>query len=395
MLRKIIDNLYGGMMVELNLMLELEPRLRFRLGSALTIIFLSSVALCYLGFRPYLVPQYRYMVVYALLFMIALMISPFLFLSLIKKIKGWFMGGMIVVGWGSTYFALHLKDKNNISLMIEKPDDGLVMGFTIAISALFVGIWLLESLLKRIFEEKGIYEAEIIVAHEIQNQLLPDVTRNTDQYKVLGLSTQAREVGGDYFDVVDLPDGRLALAIGDVSGHNVAAGLLMAITKAAFRTELHYLDTPKSLAKSLNRTICDHSDKKMFVSFMCSFVDFKQQQLQLLNAGHLPMLHYCAASDVVVGIRPKGMALGMVQEAFFGTETISFQSGDRFLMFTDGLDETSDPEGNLYGLERIKKLFRVYDDPQAFYKAIRLDLLTFSEAEDPEDDITLIVMTIN
>ena len=243
MLRKIINNLISGMMVELNLMTDLSPRLRVRLGSALTIVFASSVVLAYLAFRPYLDPQNRHLVVWSLVFIVVLMISPFLFLPLIRNFKGRYMAGLVVFGWIVTYVAMDYKKQQGIIMLNQELEPIVWKIFTISICSLFTGIWLLESLLKKIFEEKAVYEAEVIVAHEIQNQLLPDVARKTDQYRVLGRSTQAREVGGDYFDVVDLPDQRLALAIGDVSGHNVAAGLLMAITKAAFRTELHYLES--------------------------------------------------------------------------------------------------------------------------------------------------------
>jgi hypothetical protein len=131
--------------------------------------------------------------------------------------------------------------------------------------------------IRSVVEEKSKLDAEIDLAQTIQKDFLPTLNIQNEVVEVYGQSEFATEVGGDYYDAFWLSDGRLIVAVGDVSGHNVAAGLLMAITKAAFRAELRHFTTLERLMHELNNDICDNSRPKMFVSFACLLLDFRSQ----------------------------------------------------------------------------------------------------------------------
>lgn len=236
-----------------------------------------------------------------------------------------------------------------------------VLSFALAFTALvLIGVsgsmW--NYVIRSVVEEKSKLDAEIDLAQAIQKDFLPTLNIQNEVVELYGKSEFATEVGGDYYDAFWLGDGRLIVAVGDVSGHNVAAGLLMAITKAAFRAELRHFTTLENLMSELNTDICDNSRPKMFVSFACILFDFRKQTLTVANAGHLPILFHQKYSGDVRLLKPKAIALGLRYNATFPVETHPIEHGDRFLLFSDGVNETLNEEGEEYQIERVVSWFK-------------------------------------
>lgn len=236
-----------------------------------------------------------------------------------------------------------------------------MLSFALAFTALtLIGVsgsmW--NYVIRSVVEEKSKLDAEIDLAQAIQKDFLPTLNIQNEVVELYGNSEFATEVGGDYYDAFWLGDGRLIVAVGDVSGHNVAAGLLMAITKAAFRAELRHFTTLENLMNELNTDICDNSRPKMFVSFACILFDFRKQTLTVANAGHLPILFHQKYSGVVRLLKPKAIALGLRYNATFPVETHPIEHGDKFLLFSDGVNETLNEEGEEYQIERVVSWFK-------------------------------------
>ena len=133
--------------------------------------------------------------------------------------------------------------------------------------------------------------------------------------------------------------------------------LLAAIAKGAFRTALDRQLAPDVLLASLNCSLYDLTERRMFVSFPCGLFDFDRGKLTLANAGHPPLLHYRPGTSRIAEVRPRGLALGMTRQASFGLVEVAFEAGDVFLFCTDGLLEAFSGTRKEFGLERTKALF--------------------------------------
>ncbi len=249
--------------------------------------------------------------------------------------------------------------------------------------------------IRSVVEEKSKLDAEIDLAQTIQKDFLPTLHIQTEVVELYGKSEFATEVGGDYYDAFWLSDGRLIVAVGDVSGHNVAAGLLVAITKAAFRAELRHFTTLENLMRELNNDICDNSRPKMFVSFACILFDFRKQIFSIANAGHLPTLFYQKNLGDVRCLKPKAMALGLRHHVTFPVETYPFERGDRFLLFSDGVNETLNEHGEEYRIERVVHWFKSAPlslSAKELYQSLSSELSQFRGNLPLRDDSTILLI---
>ncbi len=183
--------------------------------------------------------------------------------------------------------------------------------------------------------------------------------------------------------------------MGDVSGHNMAAGLIMGIVKSAFRTELRYNDDLVSIAESLNKTVIDQRSRGMFVSFACGSIDFERGEVECVNAGHPPVLHVRKgkAEEIVT----KGAALGLSKNIRFDMVRRKISGDDFFVCYSDGIVELRDRSGEEFGYQRLLGLLNRLDpanEPRPAYDNIRRNIEQFYPGEQRRDDITLLIIKI-
>ncbi|MDX2128349.1 MAG: PP2C family protein-serine/threonine phosphatase [Chloroherpetonaceae bacterium] len=259
---------------------------------------------------------------------------------------------------------------------------------------------------RRVIIEKQKMEGELTLARKVQEKLLPQVSIETDTFSAFGNTICASEVGGDYFDFVPIShEGKLrAIAVGDVSGHNMAAGVLMAIVKSAFRSEIRHRDyqRPESISKltaALNETVADLREKQMFVSFSAIIIDSASGLLHYANAGHLPILHYKSNQNTINEVYQKTPALGLLREIPFPHLSIPFETGDYFFLFTDGLTEVSTSKGEEFGIERLRQT--IFDalqhsepSPKVIYQRLVSSAEAFSSKQGFSDDVTLFIIKV-
>jgi serine phosphatase RsbU (regulator of sigma subunit) len=196
---------------------------------------------------------------------------------------------------------------------------------------------------------------EIALARDIHRLLVPAMSRRIGPFEFQGFSLPSGEVGGDLVDVVE-SNGRWIGYVADVSGHGVGAGLLMGMFKSAARTQLLTSQSLDHLLNTLNVALFDLKKPEMFVTF--AGIHFDVADLSFSVAGHLPILHYRAATATVDELSIPQIPVAMFDHASFSASPVKFAPGDLFAILTDGLTEVFDRQDREFGLERIKTLIR-------------------------------------
>jgi serine phosphatase RsbU (regulator of sigma subunit) len=245
--------------------------------------------------------------------------------------------------------------------------------------------------------KQQLYEKELEVAGKIQAALLPSGPPQVDGYAVAALSVPARVVGGDFYDYVPLRDGRTAFLVADVAGKGVSAGLVMAAARSAARSTFAYTSSPHEALVALNEQLLRDFDRTTFVTMLCMVLDEQRNRLDIANAGHPPVL-WCHAAGGVELLRMRGAALGILPEERFGdileAAEVQLEAGDLVLGYSDGVNETHDVQGRLFGEVRLQQFGTAHArlDPQRFLDRLRAELETFSRGFGQFDDITALAL---
>lgn len=232
---------------------------------------------------------------------------------------------------------------------------------------------------------------ELEVARELQEDLLPHDVPPIPGYDFAHSYRTANEVGGDYYDLTPLPDGRVALLVGDASGHGMAAGLVMAIANATLKTALDLDPSPELVIRLLNRTLCRTGTKRTFMSVFYALLDPTTGQMEYVCAGHpFPLLR--RADGTVEELGCGGLPLGMREPLDLCSETTVLEPGDLLLLYTDGLAEALDTKGSeAFGYPRITALTRAGGSPRAVHERILRAFDSHVGDEPLRDDLTLLI----
>lgn len=199
-------------------------------------------------------------------------------------------------------------------------------------------------------------ERDMAFAAQVQQGFLPSVSPQIEGFKFADYYKSAFEVGGDYFDYVRLPDGRLAMAIGDVAGKGVSAALLMARLHASARYHLLSATSPGLAMTELNAEISGSGLGFRLITLVFAVVDPKSKTVCIANAGHLPPIHRTADGQVArVGMEASGLPLGVLPEQKFNEMTLSLAPGQSLVFYTDGITEAMDAKEEMYGKVRLQE----------------------------------------
>lgn len=233
---------------------------------------------------------------------------------------------------------------------------------------------------------------ELEVARELQEDLLPRELPPLPGYGFAHSYRTANEVGGDYYDLTPLPDGRLALMVGDASGHGMAAGLVMAIANATLDTALDFDPSPTKVVAMLNRTLCRTGTRRTFLSVFYGVLTPETGHLEYVCAGHpFPLLRRTSGRVEELGCG--SLPLGIRDPLEITPCTVTLEPGDLLFLFTDGLAEAINaPQQEAFGFDRVRDLVRTGGPPQSVHDRI---LRAFGEHighEPLRDDLTLLVI---
>jgi serine phosphatase RsbU (regulator of sigma subunit) len=241
--------------------------------------------------------------------------------------------------------------------------------------------------------DKLALKGDLEIARQIQFGLLPFAPFERDGTVVFSAMRPANTVGGDYFDIIELGAGRVAIAIGDVAGKGIPAALLMALLQGSLRTLITAGLRGPGLVEALNRHLHANIPSNRLITLFYAEYDPSTGELVYVNAGHnAPFLLAPPAS--AARLPASGMALGIVPEAAYEAHVAGLAPGHRLFLFTDGVTEAFDRGENEYGEERLEALLAAGAalPGAALVEAVRDDVLHFCGPVRPRDDMTLMVV---
>jgi len=233
---------------------------------------------------------------------------------------------------------------------------------------------------------------ELREAREVQNHLLPHSLPQVKDYEIAAITQPVRDVGGDYYDVVRISDTQTVLCIADVAGKGMPAALLMSSLQAALRPLMWQGLPPRELCRRLNRTLCDITPLGKFISFFYAVLDSCDNRLIYCNAGHNPPL-LVRADGTASELNAAGAVLGQFPDWVYEQSDVRMNSGDKLLLFTDGLVEACDQFDQAFGEARLINL--ALEDRTASAEDLKtLSMRTASEhcTGHFQDDASMIVL---
>ncbi len=239
-------------------------------------------------------------------------------------------------------------------------------------------------------------EEELRLARQIQTRLLPASAPVLEHMELAGKSLPAREVGGDYFDYILLPDGRIGLAVADVSGKGAGAALLMSSFRASLRSQdLARLGPAQTLA-ALNRFVCSSVDPGKFITAFLAVLDPRTGEILYANGGHEPPV-IVKDGVTVAELSDGGLILGAFAHAEYQEGSIRMPSGSLLAIFTDGVTEAQNMEGDFFGNDRLMEVLgsRIKDDCPHLLDRILVEIQSFAGEAPQSDDITLLLARMN
>ena len=247
---------------------------------------------------------------------------------------------------------------------------------------------------KRIVERERI-KAEIDAANRIQSALLPHREPSLGGTELSSHYQAATEIGGDYFDFLHLPGGRLGLAFGDVSGHGLTSGIVMAMAKSALLVQVGYDPSPRRVLEVLNDIVQRTAPKRILMTFFFGVLDLEQRSLRYSSAGHLDPYVYRSRELRLEALSAWGFPLGVRRRSPFVEHEARFEAGDRLILYSDGLIEALDDLGEPFGFERFERVLVKHGGGSAAgIKHALLDAVgAFTRNRPPEDDQTLVVVS--
>jgi serine phosphatase RsbU (regulator of sigma subunit) len=269
---------------------------------------------------------------------------------------------------------------------------GIVAGFVAGQIRIHVTAALREADLQRQLEQVN---HDLSIARSIQQGLLPQQSPKLADYEVAGWNQPADQTGGDFFDWQELPDGRLAISLADVTGHGIGPALVAAACRAYSRASFLASSDPATVLDRLNQLLVEDLPADKFVTFAVALLDPAGSTLHLLSAGHGPILWFRPATGEIRSIDAQGIPLGLITGFEYGQATETpLAPGDMLVLVTDGFYEWEDQHGEQFGLARLEGAIRESRDyaPDEVIRRLHSTLMSFSGGTEQKDDLTAVVL---
>ena len=236
-------------------------------------------------------------------------------------------------------------------------------------------------------------EHDLRVARTIQQASLPKEVPTLAGWQIAPYYQPAREVGGDFYDFHLLPEGRLGLVVGDATGKGVPAALVMSTTCGMLRLAAQGSSSPGQMLRGVNEVLLPNIPTNMFVTCFYAILDPHSGHLLYANAGHdLPYLHRNGEAEE---LRARGMPLGLMSKMSYEENETILHVGEAALLYSDGLVEAHDPEGEMFGFSRLRALLAEHsaEEERLVGDFLMEELYSFvGEGWEQEDDITLLTL---
>jgi anti-anti-sigma factor len=252
---------------------------------------------------------------------------------------------------------------------------------------------------KSVVEQERI-QKEMQVAQEIQHTLLPKKVPKISGYDIASLYRAAKEVGGDYYDFINVDENTVGVVVADVSGKGVPGSLVMTIIRTSLRMEARGSLSAGDVMARMNDFVTEDMKKGMFVTIFYVILDSKNRIISYASAGHNPMILYRAESDETFFLNPRGFPVGIslpdsnLFRRSIDVEKIKLKKDDMLVIYTDGVTEAMNADRNQYGEERLIRLIKRHGRlaPQDFIDRLNKDIKEFTGDYPQNDDITVVAI---
>lgn len=259
--------------------------------------------------------------------------------------------------------------------------------------------------LKEINEQLAVVNNDLTKAHAkinkdldrarvIQTGLLPTEFKDTENMKVGARYLPADQVGGDYYDFFRIDQDHYGMVVADVSGHGVASALIMAMTKVLLKTFSQKIRSPQETLERINDIFQTDIQTDNFVTVFFGIFNIKEKKLHFVSAGHNPIIFIDKKSNNLDTIKADGLFLGVFEDMMLSESSRDVVSGNRIVLYTDGLTEAESPGGDMYNLARLCDISKDLShlDPDAFIDRVFEDLRNFTAGSPLQDDVTMLVI---
>jgi sigma-B regulation protein RsbU (phosphoserine phosphatase) len=253
--------------------------------------------------------------------------------------------------------------------------------------------------LKATTAEKEKMQSELRIAHQIQMDMVPKIFPpfpERDDVDLFAILDTAKEVGGDLYDFFFIDDERIVVLVGDVAGKGVPASLFMAVTRTLIRSKFTKGISTAKVVDQINRDLMQNNDSQLFVTLLLCIIDLKTKEMEYTSGGHNPA--YIVSEDgTITTLKDRhGMALGLFDVMPYTSSTYQMKQGDKFVLYTDGVNEAMDKNGDIYDYGRFENMLGKIKDLSAkeSIEILLNDIKKFAEGAEQSDDITLMVVTM-
>lgn len=283
-------------------------------------------------------------------------------------------------------------DTQNPLAQFRADDAQILTAVAVPAALAYEGARLLQS-----YIEKQKQDNEMLIASNVQLALLPESMPDVDGYSFFAMYESAQAVGGDYYDVVPLPNGKIAVAFGDVAGKGVPASLIMSRLSTVVRSVTEFLDDAGQAIEKINGHMCARAVEGRFVTFVLILIDPVKHTMSFVNAGHMsPIIRKPDGTLEEFPDEICGVPLGVVDGYPYDVVTRDIHPGETFVIYTDGVSEAMNAAGDLYGIETLRNLVQKESgDTQQLGTKIRADVRRHAGGIPQNDDITLMVFGRN
>jgi len=240
--------------------------------------------------------------------------------------------------------------------------------------------------------EKQKQDNEMNIARGVQQGLLPSSVPDVDGYEFFASYHSAQAVGGDYYDIFELPEGKIGLSFGDVAGKGVPGAMIMARMSSCVQNTMRFVHEVGPAVEAINDHMCDSAVEGRFVTYVLAILDTQKHHISLVNAGHMsPMI---LKPDGTIDEFPEdsiGVPIGVMEGFPFEVVERDLAPGEIVVLFTDGVDEAMNPEGELYTLDRMREFITSNRDKNAaeLGQALLADVRRHANGRPQNDDITI------
>ncbi|HEY4595500.1 MAG TPA: PP2C family protein-serine/threonine phosphatase, partial [Thermoanaerobaculia bacterium] len=244
--------------------------------------------------------------------------------------------------------------------------------------------------------ERERQRVELETARRIQSSILPDLPPRLAGVDIAHAYLPASEVGGDFYDVLALEDGRLAVAVGDVAGHGVSSGLIMSMAKSALAVQVTFDPEVSAVFNTLNRTVYQTARKRLLATLCYALVDPRRLEMVYASAGHLHP-YRISATGRVDSLESTAYPLGVRGELLVDPRTARLSPGDTLFLFSDGVVEARrEGSDDMFGFERLEESLARHAGrgPEGLRDGVLADVARFTANAPREDDQTILVLRL-